>query len=110
MIQSQRDFENRESLAKALAAHVAAKLSRCITLQGAATLAVSGGTTPQLFFEQLSMQQITWNKVTATLVDERQVPETHARSNAALVKKNLLNNCAKAAKFVPLYENLGPKN
>ena len=72
MIRSQHDFENRESLAKSLAAQIAAKLSRCITLQGAATLAVSGGTTPQLFFEHLSVQQITWEKVSVTLVDERQ--------------------------------------
>ena len=105
MIQSQFDFENRENLAKALAVRVAACLSRCITVNGAATLAVSGGTTPQMFFEHLSLQQITWDKVSVTLVDERQVPEDHARSNAALVKKNLLDNCAKAAKFVPLYEN-----
>lgn len=99
------DFENREALAKALAARVAASLSRCITLNGAAALAVSGGTTPQLFFEQLSLQHITWNKVSVTLVDERQVLENHARSNAALVKNNLLRNHAKAAKFVPLYQN-----
>ena len=105
MIRSQHDFENRESLAKSLAAQVAAKLSRCITLQGAATLAVSGGTTPQLFFEHLSVQQITWEKVSVTLVDERQVPADHARSNAGLVKKNLLCNFAKAAMFVPLYQN-----
>ena len=105
MIQSQHDFKNRESLAKSLAAQVAAKLSRCITLQGAATLAVSGGTTPLAFFEQLSLQQITWNKVSVTLVDERQVPEDHVRSNAGLVKKNLLVNLAQAAKFVPLYQN-----
>ncbi len=99
------DFENRESLAKALAAKVAAKLSQCISVRGTATLAVSGGTTPQLFFEQLSLQQITWDKVSVTLVDERQVPEDHDRSNAGLVKKNLLNNFAKAAKFVPLFQN-----
>ncbi len=105
MIQSQHDFENRESLAKSLAAQVAAKLSRCITLQGAATLAVSGGTTPQLFFEHLSVQQITWEKVSVTLVDDRQVPADHARSNAGLVKKNLLCNFAKAAMFVPLHQN-----
>ncbi len=105
MIQSQLDFENRESLAKALAVRVAACLSRCITLHGAATLAVSGGSTPQLFFEHLSLQQISWNKVSLTLVDERQVPEEHSRSNAGLVKKNLLCNQAKVARFVPLCQN-----
>ena len=105
MIQSQNDFENREALAKALAARVAAALSRCITLKGVATLAVSGGTTPTLFFEQLSMQQITWAKVSVTLVDERQVPEDHARSNARLVKANLLRHRARDAMFVPLYQN-----
>ena len=40
-----------------------------------------------------------------TLVDDRQVPADHARSNAGLVKKNLLCNFAKAAMFVPLHQN-----
>ena len=107
MTRLRHDFANREALAKTLAAKVASALSRCITQKGSATLAVSGGTTPAAFFEQLSHQQITWEKVAVTLVDERQVPDDNSRSNALLVKASLLRNAAKAAKFIPLYKNPG---
>jgi 6-phosphogluconolactonase len=105
MIAKRSDFENREALAHGLADRVARGLSRAISRQGKAVLAVSGGTTPALFFEHLSQQDITWEKVTITLVDERQVEETSPRSNAKLVKAGLLQNKAKSARFVALYKN-----
>jgi 6-phosphogluconolactonase len=64
---------------------------------------VSGGSTPGQFFEALSRVDIDWSKVTVTLVDERLVPDTSPRSNAALVKTKLLQNNARAATFLPLY-------
>ncbi len=100
-----KTFENRQALAQALARVVAQGLSRAITLKGSAVLAVSGGTTPQRFFESLSREEITWDRVTVTLVDERQVDETSPRSNARLVKAALMQNRAKAARFVPLNGN-----
>jgi 6-phosphogluconolactonase len=100
-----QNFSNRESLAKALALHVSQKLSRAITVMGDAVLFVSGGNTPALFFDHLSKTEISWDKVTVTLVDERQVDEKSVRSNARLVKQNLLCNNASKAHFVPLYEN-----
>jgi 6-phosphogluconolactonase len=42
-----------------------------------------------------------------TLVDERWVDETSDRSNARLVKENLLQGPASAAAFVPLYAGTG---
>ena len=106
MIAARNVFENRESLAAALADRVARGLSRAISRKGTATLAVSGGNTPALFFEHLSREPITWDKVTVTLVDERQVDETSPRSNARLVKQGLLQNNAKAARFVPMFGNV----
>ncbi len=105
MIAARHDFVNREALAQALALAVAQRLSAVMTRKGRALLAVSGGTTPVLLFQHLSRQPITWEKVTVTLVDERQVPEDNARSNARLVKDNLLQDEAAAAQFVPLYKN-----
>ncbi len=105
MISQRHDFENREDLAKALADRVARGLSRAISRQGSAVLAVSGGTTPALFFDYLSKEEITWDKVSVTLVDERQVDESSPRSNAKLVKQNLLRNHAASARFIPLFQN-----
>lgn len=105
MIAARHDFANRQELAATLAVNVARALSHAITAQGRAVLAVSGGTTPSLFFEHLSQQPITWEKVTVTLVDEREVPDGHPRSNARLVKAALMINHAAEATFVPLYKN-----
>lgn len=105
MIEAERIFEAREALAETLARDVADELARAITAKGRATLAVSGGTTPKLFFEKLSEADLPWARVTVTLVDERQVPETSERSNARLVREHLLKNKAAAAQFVPLYGN-----
>ena len=38
------------------------------------------------------------------LVDERMVPASHERSNAKLVRENLLQNNAASAFFVPMYQ------
>jgi 6-phosphogluconolactonase len=107
MIAAERRFEDREALAAQLAGDVADRLSARIAANGTATLAVSGGTTPRLFFEKLSRMEIAWTKVTVTLVDERQVMETGERSNARLVRASLMQNKAAAARFVPLHENPG---
>ena len=96
-------FAGREMLAQALAATVAGQLGRAIENRGKATLAVSGGTTPALFFEHLAREELDWSAVVVTLVDERFVPQTSARSNAALVVANLLRDRALAAHFLPLY-------
>ena len=105
MIEAERIFDAREALAETLARDVADELSRAIEAKGRATLAVSGGTTPRLFFEKLSLIDIAWSRVSVTLVDERQVPETSERSNARLVRAHLLQNRAAAARFVPLVDN-----
>lgn len=102
MIAAERFFGDHERLAWNLASDVASALRQLIAASGQATLAVSGGNTPKLFFEKLSLMDIPWAQVTVTLVDERQVPETSERSNARLVRESLLQDKAAAARFVPL--------
>src|SRR6185312_5984864 len=95
-------FTNCSAQAAALAERVAAQLREAIAERGTAVIAVSGGSTPKDFFAQLSKQALDWAKVTVTLVDERWVPDSDARSNAKLVEAALLQGAA-AARFVPLY-------
>ena len=97
------EFGTRDELAADLAAKVADTLKAAIIRRGEAFLAVSGGTTPARFFAALSKQVLDWSKVTVTLVDERFVPESSSRSNAALAKVSLLQNEAAAANFAPLF-------
>lgn len=99
-------FADGQSLAQALATRVADDLRAAIAERGGAVLAVSGGTTPKRFFELLSLQPLDWDKVTVSLVDERWVGPQHERSNARLVRENLLQGPAAAASFVPLFRDL----
>lgn len=96
-------YPDRRTLAEALAAGVAAVLAGGIATRGRARLAVSGGSTPGLFFDHLSKAAIDWRDVCVTLVDERWVPDDHPRSNARLVKERLLVGPAAAAHFEPLF-------
>ena len=98
-----RTFATREDLATRLAADAADRLREAIKANGGATLAVSGGTTPGLFFEALSHKDLDWTKVVVTLVDERFVPPSSERSNERLVREKLLRNEARLARFVGLY-------
>ncbi|MBL4696557.1 MAG: 6-phosphogluconolactonase [Rhizobiaceae bacterium] len=97
-------MENRELLAKSLTDQIEAELRLAIELKGKASLAVSGGSTPVLFFKTLSQRPLDWEKITITLVDERWVDDSEDRSNAKLVKDFLLQNLAAVAKFQPLYQ------
>jgi 6-phosphogluconolactonase len=56
-----------------------------------------------LFLRRLAAQDLDWSGVVVTLVDERWVPVSHARSNARLVRENLLQGAAAVARFEPLY-------
>ena len=98
-----RIFPSRAALAAALAGDVARTLEQAIARRGHALLAVSGGTTPKLFFQALSKLRLDWAKVTVVPVDERFVPESSPRSNAALIRNFLLTEEAASARFVPLF-------
>lgn len=98
------EFATRGELAVMLARSVASTLGEAIAARGTAFIAVSGGTTPAGFFRALSQEPLDWGKVIVTLVDERFVPENSDRSNAALVRANLLQNRAAEARFVGLYQ------
>jgi 6-phosphogluconolactonase len=110
MIAEKRIFKTSVELALKLAEDVAGWLRAAIVKKDFAILAVSGGSTPKPFFVHLSNMQLDWSKVQITLVDERQVPEDNARSNAKLVKEFLVQNFAAQAQFIPLFENPNAKN
>ncbi len=106
MIASERHFESREALAAALAGDVAVALRDILESKGEAALAVSGGTTPTVFFQTLSRANLPWEKITIALVDERQVPADSPRSNERLVRQRLLCDKAARAYFAGLDPNL----
>lgn len=87
-----------------LADLIAANLSTSLRKRNAASLVVSGGSTPAPLFDALSTRELDWSRVTVTLADERWVPADHKDSNEALVRNRLLVGNAASAAFVSLYE------
>ena len=96
-------FASPDELAERLADRIAAILQAAVEQRGQATLAVSGGRTPERLFSALSRRDIAWGKIVVTLVDERFVPQSDSRSNARLVAEKLCVANAAAASFVSLY-------
>lgn len=91
-----------EAMAEALSAEIEERLARAIAERGAASLAVSGGSTPKPLYQQLSDADLDWSKVTVVLVDERWVDPGEAGSNEDFVRASLLQGKAAAASFIGL--------
>lgn len=97
-------FASAAKASAALAQAVAVDLASTIATRGQAVLAVSGGRSPVPFLQALAAQDIAWQQVSVTLVDERVVAPDHADSNAGLVREHLLQGKAAAASFLPLVQ------
>jgi 6-phosphogluconolactonase len=79
-------------LAKRAAEHIAEALKKAISLHSAASLALAGGTTPRVAYEDLAkIPGIDWSKVSVYFGDERAVPPTHPDSNFAMAKTALFD-------------------
>lgn len=98
-------YDNNSILIEELAQRIIASLEAGIKNRGSASLVVSGGSTPKTLFALLSKQDIDWGKVSITLADERCVPQEDEASNARLIRENLLQNNARNANFITLFEN-----
>lgn len=98
-----RNFPTRQAWAEAAADRLAEALAEALAADGRALFAGSGGSTPSPIYARLAQADLDWARVTATLVDERYVPEASPDSNAALLKRALLTGPAAAARFIPLY-------
>jgi 6-phosphogluconolactonase len=99
---SLRQFVSHQQACAALAARVAADLDLAVARRGVASLAVPGGTTPGEFLLLLGYRDLPWPAIQVTLTDERWVPPTHERSNAALVSRTLGRN-ARPYRWFPLW-------
>lgn len=103
--------DNALALAELLANDIATRLQHSLDTLGAASLVVSGGSTPAPVFKLLSQSNLDWKNVSITLADERWVPPGHTDSNESLVRDTLMINRASAASFVPLYRHgLSPED
>ena len=95
-------FPTREAASEAAAQLAADTLGAEGARRGAASLMVSGGSSPARMFERLSSETLDWEQVTVGLVDERWVAADHPDSNEWLVRTRLLRNAAECAAFLPM--------
>ena len=93
------NYSRNQDLVEELAGDISLKLQAAIVCRDRASLAVSGGSTPEALFDRLCRADIEWDKVSITLVDERWVGEDSPDSNAGLVKSKLHKEKAAYASF-----------
>lgn len=99
----QHCFETREQASLAAAERITSALARRLDAQNAASLIVSGGSTPGRCFEALAGADLEWERVHVLLSDERWVPPSDDASNEKLVRNTLLQDKAADATLWPLY-------
>lgn len=84
-----RVYDSKEEAAAAAAAFILGKLDEALQSARRATLAVSGGSTPELMFEAMAAQEFEWPKLQLFFVDERPVPPGHPESNFSMADRAL---------------------
>jgi 6-phosphogluconolactonase len=83
-------YPDAAAAADACSHHVIALLEEALSGQELATLAISGGSTPNLLFKQLADSHFHWDHVHLFWVDERCVPPTDPASNYKLANDNFI--------------------
>ena len=105
----QHTSANEDLACEACALHIVAKLEEALSGQEYATLALSGGKTPEKLYAQLARSRFPWDKVHLFWVDERAVPPSNAQSNYKLAEERFITPASIAPKNVHrIYGELAP--
>ena len=76
--------------AEACAHHILGLLEEALSGESLATLAVSGGTTPKMMFQEMAKPRFEWERIHLFWVDERAVPPTDPQSNYKMAEEALI--------------------
>ena len=96
-----------EAVARRAAELVAGYVAQDVATRSAATLALSGGRTPQRVLERLAALELPWARVAVFQVDERVAPLEHAdrnRTQAAAALAGPLRTYASSFRWMPVEE------
>ena len=96
-------FAGRREMAARLADVIVEALGRAIGERGSASIAISGGSTPEGLYKELSSRDLDWACVTAVLMDERWVAPGEAGSNETFARNTLVQNKAKDVSLLGLW-------
>ena len=100
------EHPDREALTLALAQDIADALGMALNTRDRAVLCLPGGSTPVPAFKALAAARLDWARVSVVPGDERWVPADHPRSNARLIRRNLIDEGASAAELVGLHDDM----
>jgi len=93
------EFSSRQDASAALAESISETLNDALAAHGKATLVVSGGTSPLEFFHRLCRLPLAWERITVVPSDERVVPMDDPARNEAMIRRELLQGLASAARL-----------
>jgi len=99
-----RIFESREAASAALAHYISEALTVAIAERGTASCVVSGGASPVRMYRTLRQHDLSWEKVVLVPSDERLVAVDHDDSNEGMIRGELIQEAATAARFLSLAE------
>ena len=88
------EHPDREALTLAVAQDITDALGMALNTCEQAVLCLPGGSTPVPVFKALSAARLDWGRVLVVPGDERWVPGDHPRSNARLIRRNLIDEGA----------------
>ncbi|MGH9674737.1 MAG: 6-phosphogluconolactonase [Bryobacteraceae bacterium] len=83
-------YAQPEQAAQACARHIRARLEEALAGAPAASLAVSGGSSPKLMFAHLTDEPFPWDRVLLFWADERCVPPGDPHSNFTMAEAHLI--------------------
>lgn len=98
--------KSAQELARRMAELFTVKSDEAFVVSGRFTVALSGGSTPKIFYELLAdraqpfRDRIAWEKIHFFWSDERHVPPDHADSNYRMVHEALLSHVPVVDKHV----------
>ncbi|OGU76636.1 MAG: 6-phosphogluconolactonase [Ignavibacteria bacterium RBG_16_34_14] len=97
-----RIFSDINSLAEAFTSGFISEVSNQFLNRERVNIALSGGNTPNFFFQELVLfkEKLNWEKIFLFWGDERYVPQDHPESNYGMAKEYLLDHIEIPAKNV----------
>jgi 6-phosphogluconolactonase len=88
--------------AELAADQIAIWIDEACQVRGSASIAVSGGSTPNLLFASLAGRELPWHGISVFQVDERVAPDGHPDRNATALRATLLDRVPLAPEHVHL--------
>lgn len=96
-------FASREAMAARVADYLDAVIALAVAERGRAMIALSGGSTPEALYKELSGRALDWSRVIAVLVDERWVRPGALGSNESFIRDTFLRASAARATLIGLW-------